>query len=105
MWIVVDHIGRQFLGYVENPESPVIRMTSPIIMVERHIPPSQIQLQFQPLSHLFDVPEIWITWTTKCLAPETLVAGHDKFITQIRAARAGIEVAGSVPSGLSIVKD
>ena len=102
--VVTDSIGRQFLGSIVEDKGETIILSSPILMLERVIEPPRVELQFQPVCHTFDVPQIEVRWTSKFLAPEVLVSTYEQFMQKIRAARSGIELATSIPKGLKVVK-
>ena len=109
IWVVVDHVGRQFLGNVIDEKSDILTIESPLLINEIIQPtqdPNQakVDLRVQPICHTYDVPSIEVRWASRYPANEQLAILHDKFIAQTRAKRAGIEIASSIPKGLQLVK-
>jgi len=109
IWVVVDHVGRQFLGNVTDENGDILTIESPLLISEI-IQPTQdsnqakVDLRVQPICHTYDVPSIEVRWASRYPANEQLSVLHEKFVAQTRAKRAGIEIASSMPKGLSLVR-
>jgi len=103
LWVIVDHIGRQFLGKVTNENDDILTIEEPILIMEI-IQPPKVDLQVQPICHTFDVPSIEVRWVSRFPANEKLATLYEKFTEQMRAKRAGIEIASTIPKGLQLVR-
>lgn len=95
----IDYAGRAVLGevcdylYPELP--PVLSIDKPVILIE--VPKGQIvNLKLVPILHTFDVPTIKVKWTAVFPVDDRLASSYYDTIKKHSAARAGIEVVGSV---------
>jgi len=102
--VVVDHGGRQFIGKLVSEGPEVVELEGHLKYIEQAIQvqggPPQVQMQFSPPSHIFIVDKLRVKWLSlEEVTDERMISAYEQFSTQIRAARAGIQVAGTMPQG------
>lgn len=101
--VVVDSGGRQFIGKQIVVDDEIVELKDYLKYSEVPISngmgnQAQIQLQFAPPSHIFNISNIKIKWLSiSSIDDEKLISAYDKFWTEIRASRSGISVAKNMP--------
>ena len=87
--VLVDHVGRQYVGQMKDEVNDYITLIEPILMLEIVDRSSgRVNLNFEPVMHTFHIGEITIKWTSKFVANFDIADAYGKFMTQIKAKRA-----------------
>ena len=97
IWFVVDMVGRSIVGDVISDADGVMTMQDPIIMQETvDSRQKTVGLGFGPIMHTFDITTLEVKWAERTKVDADLAEKYSQFMTRIKAARQGIEIAGSM---------
>lgn len=109
LYMYMDRGGKYFIGYVveESVENHTVIMKQ-VLIIKEHVMPGQtpdqqqIMLNLSPIMHTFNIDMWEFQWIGRHKATDPkLVNAHEKFWSQIRAARSNIAVSSAVPPGLA----
>ena len=103
VYVMVDHIGRRFIGVVEgDANEPIVILKDPLIMNEKVDPRAgSVSLTYSPVFHTFEVDEITVKWTTKFPAKKILAEDYQKYVNAIRVKRhSNIDIVPGMPANL-----
>ena len=101
--VVVDHGGRQYIGKLTSRGPKELTLENHLKYQEAEIAIQngsgfRVQLQLAPSSHLFNLNEIVLKWSSiEVVTDAEFIRTYEEFWTQIRASRSGIKMASSMP--------
>ena len=98
VWLLVDYSGKSVLGSTTDSDKDVVLLINPVVIAELADPRAgQVHFQVAPMMHTFDIKELYVRWSMKTKADDSMKAAYDDYLRRISAKRnANIEVVGSL---------